>query len=521
MAIDSPKTIANRINEALLNPLARDRTTSSNETYDIDEEPSNHPLVVLTQEEVYNTLCKLNPRKAPGPDGIPNWILRDYAVFLAKPITSILNSSYQNKEIPTTWKYANVTPIPKQKPVTNVNKHLRPISLTQTISKVAEEIVVAKYIGPAILKIIDTNQFGAIPGSSTTKALISMIHEWAQATDGTSAAVRVVILDYTKAFDSIDHSTLFQKIRRLDIPCKIKCWVRDFLTDRYQRVKIFKDCYSEWGHVPLGVPQGTKLGPWLFLLMINDLKVRDSPIWKFVDDITASETVPKGNVSHIQQDVKRIETWSNSNKLELNPVKCKEFIIDFKQRKQQFDPILINNQPIEVVHHAKILGLTVSDNLLWKNHVNEANKKVNKRFFFLIQLKRAKVPAKDLIQFYTTCIRLILDYGAPVYHYTLSQYLQESLERIQKRALSIIFPEVSYQDGLQLSCLSSLSSRRQELCDKLFSSVAANSNHKLYNHLYKVSTANYNLRCPRTYDLPNIKTNRFLNTFIPSSCKFA
>ena len=116
--------------------------------------------------------------------------------------------------------------------------------------------------------------------------------------------------------------------------------------------------------------------------------------------------------------------------------------------------------------------LTVSDNLLWNNNVNEAIKKVNKRFFFLIQLKRAKVPTKDLIQFYTTCIRPILDYGAPVYHYALPQYLQESLERLQKRVLSIIFPEVSYQDSLQFSCLSSLSSRRQELCDKLFSSVA-------------------------------------------------
>lgn len=215
----------------------------------------------------------------------------------------------------------------------------------------------SKYIGPAVLKIIDPNQFGAIPNSSTIQALISMIHEWAQATDGTSAAVRIVLLDYTKAFYSIDHRILFQKIRRLDIPYEIQCWVRYFLTDRYQRIKISNDCYSEWGHVPLGVPQGTKLGPWLFVLMINDLEVRDSPIWKFVDDITASETVPKGNVSQIQQEVNEIETWSNNNKLQLNPVKCKELTIDFKQRKQQFDPIVINNQPIEVI------------------------KKVNKRFF--------------------------------------------------------------------------------------------------------------------------------------------
>lgn len=108
MVTDSPEIIANRINEAFLNPLAQDRTTSANDLYDVNDESFNDSLVVLTQEEVYNTLCKLNPRKAPGPDGIPNWILRDYAVFLAKPITSILNSSYQDKEIPSIWKYANL-----------------------------------------------------------------------------------------------------------------------------------------------------------------------------------------------------------------------------------------------------------------------------------------------------------------------------------------------------------------------------------------------------------------------------
>ncbi len=79
----------------------------------------------------------------------------------------------------------------------------------------------------------------------------------------------------------------------------------------------------------------------------------DSLIWKFVDDITASETVPKGNASQIQKEVNEIETLSNNNKLQLNPVKCKELIIDFKRRKQKFDPVIINNQAIEVVNHAK------------------------------------------------------------------------------------------------------------------------------------------------------------------------
>lgn len=134
---------------------------------------------------------------------------------------------------------ADVNPLPKKKPVVYITKELRPISLTPCIFKVAEEFVVDGFVKPAVMSILDDNQYGAIPNSSTTMALISMRHSWSLGTDGIGATVRTLLLNYLKAFDLIDHSILVRKLRnQCKLPAGIVNWVIDFLSDRSQRIKF-------------------------------------------------------------------------------------------------------------------------------------------------------------------------------------------------------------------------------------------------------------------------------------------
>ena len=184
------------------------------------------------------------------------------------------------------------------------------------------------------------------------------------------------------------------------------------------------NCYSDWGSVPSGVPQGTKLGPWLFALMINDLKHGAPSFWKFVDDSTASEIVPKGSVSHAQSIADDVNDWSKKNRVQLHPDKCKELRISFTKQTPNFDPLVINNNEVDVVKSAKLLGVTISNDLTWNIHIDNIIKKVNKRIYFLIQLKRAKVSPKDLSLFYITCIRSVMDYGVVSFYNSLPNYLK-------------------------------------------------------------------------------------------------
>ena len=181
------------------------------------------------------------------------------------------------------------------------------------------------------------------------------------------------------------------------------------------------------------------------------------------------EQCPKAAVSNLMW-----RNWSRSltkNNFQLNESKCKELRISFAKSAADFAPIVINGKTIEAVSTVKLLGLNISSDLRWNGHVAEISKKVASRLYFLEQLKRANIPAKDLLIFYLTCIRPVTEYACSVFLNALPAYLSAELEQLQKGAMRIIFPFVPYSDALHQANLETLSRRRQSQLSFLIPSL--------------------------------------------------
>ena len=186
-----------------------------------------------------------------------------------------------------------------------------------------------------------------------------------------------------------------------------------------------------------------------------------------------------------QRHTDKVIQWPLENRVQLNTEKCQEMRISFTKLQQEFESILINGDALELVENVKLLGLHISSNLTWNIHINELVKKAFKRLYFLIQLKRAKVArTTDLGLFYSSCIRSIMDshYAVPIFQYSLPKYLMLELEHVQKRAMSIICPGLSYNEALVIMNYKELAVHHDEICETLF-----NNNH----HLYKLLRATY------------------------------
>ena len=181
---------------------------------------------VIQPFEVFYKLSRIKVHKSPGPDGIPNWCLRDFAFAVSEPICHIFNASISQGVVPSLWKRANVVPIPKSHPPKSIKDDLRPISLTPTLSKVLESLV-GRWILPKVTNKLDAKQFGALRGRSTTHALVDITHMWHQASDSRNS-IRALFVDYSKAFDHVDHSTVLKKngsIRHSPMPIEMDAFI--------------------------------------------------------------------------------------------------------------------------------------------------------------------------------------------------------------------------------------------------------------------------------------------------------
>ena len=290
--------------------------------------PMPAPVPTVTPVEVCGKMAKVSAFKSRGPDNEPNQIIKRFCYELADPVCTIFNTSLSTGVFPDMCKDAFITPIPKSQPVTSEDD-LRPIALTSCLSKILEDFVV-KWLLEDIKHRIDPQQFGSLKGASTPFCLIDMINNWMKSLDSPSHYLRICFVDFSKAFDHINHNILINKLLELGVRSSIVPWICSFLGNPRQSVKI-EHFQSDWGFVNGGVPQGTKLGPVLFLAMINDLQLKSPRIstWKYIDDVTISENVTTQDQSSLQTDLDSVSQWAQNNDMKLNGKKCKEMVILF------------------------------------------------------------------------------------------------------------------------------------------------------------------------------------------------
>ena len=228
-------------------------------------------------------------------------------------------------------------------------------------------------------------------------ALVHLLHKSYEACDDLGSSLRICLLNVSKAFDRIDHNVLLRKLQLMAVQPFLINWIADFLSNRIQRTKIGQD-YSAWKYIQAGIPQGTKLGPLHFLIMVNDLKP-GTDLVKFVDCSTTWEVLHRGSQSNLPSAVKACEELSCDNNMKLNASKAKEMRVNFSSSSPSYPPIVINNQTVNIVTHAKLLGVTISNDLKWSLHVNAVFKKASKRLYVLL-LGRNALPDSVLVKVY-------------------------------------------------------------------------------------------------------------------------
>ena len=408
--------------------------------FEEQEEPNETiEMITITNKDVDDTLKCLDTNKAYGPDGISPKVLKEGRPALVNIITKIFNLSLTKGIFPAAWKRANVCPIYK-KAEEFFTMNYRPISLLPTIAKVFEKVVFKH-----LFNFFRTNftvslwQSGFLPGHSTVTQLIEIYDEFCKAVEK-GKEIRVVFLDISKAFDRVWHAGLLNKLQGSGIRGRLLQWLKDYLTDRQQRVTI-NGAKSEWGNILAGMPQGSVLGPLLFLIFINDIThvIRRCNIRLFADDTCLFVEVdePTEAAAILNDNLSEIQQWAEKWLVSFSPPKTEELLISNKAPRNH-PPLFLNNQPIKKVNHHKHLGIYLSDNLGWKKNTEEIAKKANRCLGILRPLKYI-LDRASLETLYKSFIRPVLEYAdivwdAPDAH----RHNLDILEKVQLEAARLV-----------------------------------------------------------------------------------
>ena len=417
----------------------------------------------ITENMVFEKLTKLNKAKSPGPDGVHPHVLREIAAEISKPLAIIFNNSIKSQKAAQFWKIANIAAVFK-KGAKDDPQNYRPISLTSVVCKVFESIIrdhIMKYLIDN--QLLSLKQYGFMMGRSTTLQLLKVLDFWTQAFDD-GDQIDCIYLDFKKAFDTVPHKRLIAKLEHKGIQGNILGWIKNYLQNRTQQVVINGVCSDEV-NVLSGVPQGSVLGPLLFLVYIDDLPLRVlSEVFLFADDTKLFRIIlNKRDQAILQKDLNCLNDWSNKWLLEFNPSKCK-FVHFGKQKYINNAYYLVDKDgfrnEIQNKEFEKDIGIFVDKKLDFGLHIAQKTKQAN-QIMGIIRRTFRYMSEDMFVMLYTTLVRPHLEYGVSVWNPYKKKYIDQ-IEKVQRRATKQVSSlcHLSYELRLKKLNLYTLSFRR-------------------------------------------------------------
>ena len=400
--------------------------------------------VCISPDDIRQSLSKCDDSTSSAADNIPQFVLRHCSGPLSVAAYYLFMSIITSCTWPACWIRALSTPIHKSGPTSNIENY-RPISIMPKLSLIFERILF-DHIYPRIRCHISSRQYGFMSRRSTCTQLIDFLDTVYQSID-INIEVTSVYFDYRKAFDSVSHDKLLSKMAYMGFDEPFLKLFRSYLTDRLQAVKI-NDAVSSFMPVTSGVPQGSVLGPLLFLIFINDLPdcLEWSEPYLFADDLKIYGSL---SAELLQSDIDQLTQWSLVNELTLHPAKCKLVTFSGSISRGDID-LTLHNELIPSCSYINDLGVTLQCNLKWDRHLKLQLNKSYKVLYFMKRSVPYTATSNLKLKLYRSCVLSILLYCSPVWFANIS--CMRWLETLNKRALNWVNGKHSYATNLALSC---------------------------------------------------------------------